>query len=873
MGTIYTPQQSKIIGRQGVNFSNVVTAFDKYARGTSATLSSTLGLSKTVATLYFDQTDKWILGQLQELSINGVGVESFSFDSSSALPLSRSNFGKLSASYTFNTDGTLASIKDGLNHTTKFESYKLGTPQTVTYPDTTRKTAVVNQIGGIDSLKNEAGITTNFGYDAMGRLSAIYYPTETGLTYNATNLNFEQVNSVEYGLPAGHWRWTKSTGKGVVTSYLDGMWRERIVVTQDSSNAATLRAVSKNFDFENRPTFVGYPQATVPSITDTPKGTTTVYDPLGREISRTIDTELSPAQRTATNVYQSGFTTQTTDFNGNVSTSSFQAYDNPDKAVLASLSGPEGLNLSITRDAFGATTSMTKNGTSAGVTTSVTRNYVYDGYHQLCKTVEPELGATVQDWDAAGNLAWRSGGVSLTSTGSCDTASVPAAQKISYGYDARNRLTSTTFGDSSPAITRTYTDDGLPKTSTTNGNTWTYNYNNRRLLASQVMSINGGNFKLAWDFDANGNVSQLTYPDGTVLAYAPNALGEPTQVGTYATSITRFPNGAVKSYTFGNGITHTLTQNVRGLPLLVSDSGTLKDQYSYDANANVIGIDDQQENLTDRTLTYDGLNRLKTANGIWGSGSFTYDVQDNIRSSTVGSRSITHAYDPATNLLTGVSGSVTYAYAYDANGNITSRAGQAFVFDLGNRLTSSTGKASYIYDGEGRRTFITNAGGATHLQLYDQGGRFLYARRNTGSIATTKYVYLGTQLIAEVDSANGTIYTHVDGLGSPVARTDTAAAVLSRTRFEPFGKVVSGYSPTRPDSIGFTGHVYDADTGLTYMQQRYYDPIAGRFLSTDPVLADVSNGGNFGRYTYVDNNPYAKVDPDGRDAVVTEKKD
>ncbi len=54
------------------------------------------------------------------------------------------------------------------------------------------------------------------------------------------------------------------------------------------------------------------------------------------------------------------------------------------------------------------------------------------------------------------------------------------------------------------------------------------------------------------------------------------------------------------------------------------------------------------------------------------------------------------------------------------------------------------------------------------------------------------------------------------------------------------------------------------------MQQRYYDPIAGRFLSTDPVVTDAETGKEFGRYTYVDNNPYAKIDPDGRFGFVSE---
>ncbi|GAB2498506.1 RHS repeat-associated core domain-containing protein [Arenimonas alkanexedens] len=51
------------------------------------------------------------------------------------------------------------------------------------------------------------------------------------------------------------------------------------------------------------------------------------------------------------------------------------------------------------------------------------------------------------------------------------------------------------------------------------------------------------------------------------------------------------------------------------------------------------------------------------------------------------------------------------------------------------------------------------------------------------------------------------------------------------------------------------------------MQQRYYDPGIGRFLSIDPVTANSVNGTNFNRYWYGNNNPYRFSDPDGRLAV------
>ena len=49
------------------------------------------------------------------------------------------------------------------------------------------------------------------------------------------------------------------------------------------------------------------------------------------------------------------------------------------------------------------------------------------------------------------------------------------------------------------------------------------------------------------------------------------------------------------------------------------------------------------------------------------------------------------------------------------------------------------------------------------------------------------------------------------------------------------------------------------------MQQRYYDPLAARFLSVDPVTTSAKDGSFFGRYHYANNNPFKFKDPDGRE--------
>lgn len=174
-------------------------------------------------------------------------------------------------------------------------------------------------------------------------------------------------------------------------------------------------------------------------------------------------------------------------------------------------------------------------------------------------------------------------------------------------------------------------------------------------------------------------------------------------------------------------------------------------------------------------------------------------------------------------------------------------------------MSSAPGKASYGYDGHGRRTLVSYTSGANRLQVYTQDGRLVLTQDSAQG--RTEHLYLGSQLIGEVHSASGASYLHTDALGSPVATTQASGAILSRTRYEPYGGVAAG---TNPKVHGYTGHAQDADTGLVYMQQRYYEPVIGRFLSVDPVVANTKDGGLFNRYNYASNSPYKYKDPTGR---------
>jgi RHS repeat-associated protein len=155
--------------------------------------------------------------------------------------------------------------------------------------------------------------------------------------------------------------------------------------------------------------------------------------------------------------------------------------------------------------------------------------------------------------------------------------------------------------------------------------------------------------------------------------------------------------------------------------------------------------------------------------------------------------------------------------------------------------------------------------------MYSMGGQLLFDENHrVAGTRASDYVYLSGSLLATYERNYSTgltefKYQHTDALGSPVAVTNQSAQVIERTNYEPYGNVIGRANNDKP---GYTGHVMDSATGLTYMQQRYYDPTIGRFLSVDPIAVDTKLAGNFGRYDYANNNPYKFIDPDGRAGIL-----
>lgn len=122
-------------------------------------------------------------------------------------------------------------------------------------------------------------------------------------------------------------------------------------------------------------------------------------------------------------------------------------------------------------------------------------------------------------------------------------------------------------------------------------------------------------------------------------------------------------------------------------------------------------------------------------------------------------------------------------------------------------------------------------------------------------------------VLAPWASAQVVTYFHNDLSGTPILVTSSSGAVVWKEAYRPYGERLSNPAAEAGNRIGFAGKPYDPGTGLGYMGARYYDPVLGRFMGTDPEPFDEASIHSFNRYAYANNNPYRYVDPDGHSPV------
>lgn len=118
------------------------------------------------------------------------------------------------------------------------------------------------------------------------------------------------------------------------------------------------------------------------------------------------------------------------------------------------------------------------------------------------------------------------------------------------------------------------------------------------------------------------------------------------------------------------------------------------------------------------------------------------------------------------------------------------------------------------------------------------------------------------------------LYHHPDAMGNLAAMTDASGQVAWRAQVRPFGL---GSANPQDYPLRFLDQPLEAEIGaeggLYHLGARTYDPVAGRFLTTDPLpLIGIprEEPQRFNRYAYGLNNPYRYMDPTGLNSLPAE---
>lgn len=381
------PQKKLLVRQDGVDFIRDVEAFDLLARPLLTKRHSSLGMGKKDFVVYEDNHARWVLGQVRE-SYSGEAtsasggvpdsgapndmfrVSRVDYDPSTAQPLRDYSFAETTPQMTmeYRADGTLSKATDARGKVTLLSDWKRGIPQTIKHPATAEspagatELAVVNDLGLIRSTTDENGFVTQYDYDVMGRMTRITYPVGDSPAVANKEFSFVQVQSEEFGVPAGHWRHVTAQGNHRKAIYFDALWRPVIEEEQDIARQAdTYKFRINAFDHEGRQTLSSYMRNPLQDGNWAfHTGTHTEYDVLGRVKRVWQDSEQGAIETTTT--YLNGFQRRITNPNGQSTTQRFQVFDVPSYDAPLGIDAPDGIATTITRDRYGKPLEITRTG-------------------------------------------------------------------------------------------------------------------------------------------------------------------------------------------------------------------------------------------------------------------------------------------------------------------------------------------------------------------------------------------------------------------------------------------------------------------------------------------------------------------------------
>jgi RHS repeat-associated protein len=103
--------------------------------------------------------------------------------------------------------------------------------------------------------------------------------------------------------------------------------------------------------------------------------------------------------------------------------------------------------------------------------------------------------------------------------------------------------------------------------------------------------------------------------------------------------------------------------------------------------------------------------------------------------------------------------------------------------------------------------------------------------------------------------------------GDVTALIDASGNIAATYDYDAFGNILHE-TGTANNNIKFAGYQYDTDTGLYYLNARYYDSTIARFITEDTYRGEKNDPLSLNLYTYCHNEPIQYVDPSGHSEVV-----
>jgi RHS repeat-associated protein len=500
------------------------------------------------------------------------------------------------------------------------------------------------------------------------------------------------------------------------------------------------------------------------------------------------------------------------------------------------------------------------NGTLASATDAngQTTTYGYDtqGNRTLITPPAP-LGAVAITYDSLSRIHTITGG---------------NGQMRTYSYDPLDRVTQIEYTNG-PTLTYTYDADGNVTYTSDPSGTYGYSYDALNRLTQQVGPI----ASIAYAYDAASNLTGLTDGSGTTTyTYdADNRLANLTEPGaSTAIGFEYDANGNRTQISYPNNITEVVQyDNSQRLTRVYAErplgSGNILASFIYSYSSGGAdtalrqSVDFQYPgdgSATAVNYSYDTLDRLTGASGGGHNYSYAYGPNGNMTSQTIDGTTTTYSYTGA-NELNGT------GYSYDANGSMTSDA-SVFSSATYNRLAqlssiTPTGgnPIAMAYNGIGESRRVTNG---TNGQVND----LLGLNRDTGSPDTYYTRDNGGTILGERRSGNS-YYLLIDGLGSTAAVTDSSGNVATSYKYDPYGNTTctagtqscNFYEPIRYAGGYWDGNLSSGEQ-LYKFGERYYDPSLGRWTSIDPADNPLDLQG-WNQYKYAGDDPVNNVDPSG----------